>query len=295
MKKIVITLLAILLVNTIYSQTKIDLNKVLWQKIQSCYSNFEDLNKEEKKNLDIIDDAKNGYLEICGTYPTCGCYCSAVVAAYKDTNNNYTFLQTNEETCNWVKSVSSNKEIASILPENFGFNSFSSAQIIPFLKNPAFYLNFTIPREGTDTKVTPELIPLGLNVDKKSAWVFNYDQNNASPKSISTIKNIVNSIKNDETLDHLILGTLDSISTNDLKIIKTNIADKNFSNTKELSSLLEELKSIYQSYLSIKHSYIILGWDKEKAAFFIKEKGDKPKTITFKNFLLHTNYWEPIC
>lgn len=295
MKKIVITFLAILLANTIYSQTKIDLNKALWQKAQSCYSNFEDLNKEEKKNLDIIDDTKNGYLEICGIYPTCGCYCSTIVSAYKDTNNNYTFIQTNEETCNWVKSVSSNKEIASILPENFGFNSFSSAQIIPFLKNPAFYLNFIIPRKGTDTKVTPELIPFGLNIKQKSAWVYSYSQNKAEPKSISDIKKIVTSIENNETITYLISEAIDSISPKDLKVIKTSIANKAFSSTKELSAIFTELKNIYNTYLTIQHSYIILGWNKEKGSFFIKEKGDKPKTITFKNFLLHANYWEPIC
>ncbi|WBU89786.1 hypothetical protein [Cellulophaga omnivescoria] len=295
MKKYVFTICFLVLSNCIWAQEHKELKNLLWENVESCFSNFKNLNKKDKNNLEIIEDTKNGYLEVCGTYPTCGCYCSAVVAVFKDANKNYTLLKTNENVCSWTKNVSSDKEMEQILPNNFGFSTFSSSQIIPFLKHPAYYLNFKIPIKGTDIKVTPELIPLGLNVNKNSAWVYGYSQNNATPKSISNLKKIVSSISNSKTIDYLISGNIDSIAKQDLKIINTSITDNDFSSSKELAGIFEELKNIYQAYVNIQHNYIILGWDKEKAAFFIKEKGDKPETITFKNFLLHANYWEPIC
>lgn len=296
MKKIVFSICCVILFsNAILAQENNELKKLLWENVESCFSNFNDLDEKDKNNLEIIEDTKNRYLEVCGTYPTCGCYCSAKVAAYKDDKNNYTLLQTNENDCSWTKNVKINQELNQVLPKGFGFNSFSSTQIIPFLKNPAFYLNFTIPIKGTDTKVTPELIPFGLNAKQKSAWVYSYSQNKAEPKSISDIKKIVTGIENNETITYLISGAIDSISPKDLKVIKTSITNKAFSSTKELSAIFTELKNIYNTYLTIEHSYIILGWNKEKGSFFIKEKGDKPKAINFKNFLLHANYWEPIC
>ena len=295
MKKYIFLFVFLIFNCTTYAQTKSPLSKLLWENVETCFSNFRDLDEEDKKGLEIIDDTKNGYLEVCGTYPTCGCYCSSYAGAYKDLNNNYTILQSNEVPCNWTKSTSSNKELATILPNHFGLRTFSSAQIIPQLANPAFYFNFTIPRKGTDTRVNIELIPFGLNIKGTGAWLYSYNENLGKPKSITSIQSIANSIKDDKTLDYLISGSLDSIAPIDLKIIKANSTTDNISSTKELGKTLEELKKIYTAYLTIEHAYIILSWDKENAVFIIKEKGEKPASKSFKTFLLQGSYWAAMC
>jgi hypothetical protein len=40
---------------------------------------------------------------------------------------------------------------------------------------------------------------------------------------------------------------------------------------------------------------VLLGWDKTKSRFYIKEKKNKVPTISFMDFLMNCKYWGPAC
>jgi hypothetical protein len=45
---------------------------LLWKFVDPCYSLLEDMDGDGKVDGDIVDDTKNGYLSVSGSYPTCG-------------------------------------------------------------------------------------------------------------------------------------------------------------------------------------------------------------------------------
>ena len=68
------------------------LSQQLWDQVQACYSNFEDMDEDGKPDFTAVDDSRNGYLQISGDWPTCGCGCTSTVAAFKNHSGKYTFL-----------------------------------------------------------------------------------------------------------------------------------------------------------------------------------------------------------
>lgn len=146
------------------------LSQQLWDQVQDCYNHFEDMDDDGKPDYDGIDDSRNGYLKISGSWPTCGCGCATTVAAFKDNAGKYTFLKKSESNCNWEHIISSNRPMEEILPEGFGIKSFITNEEIPSVENAIFYYDMEIPQFGTDTKISIYLIPFGLVMKSKKYW-----------------------------------------------------------------------------------------------------------------------------
>ena len=91
--KFLIRLLFMLIPIIGMGQNKNTLSKMLWDRVGVCFSNFEDMDEDGSPDFDKIDDSKNGYLKISGSFPTCGCTCASAVAAYKNAAGSYTALR----------------------------------------------------------------------------------------------------------------------------------------------------------------------------------------------------------
>jgi len=89
---------------------------------------FEDGDEDGKVDYDkIIDDSINGYLKVSGSFPTCGCYCSNTIGAYKTHSDKYTFVKKSVWGCSWKKEITSNDSLSKIFPINFETNGFFQA------------------------------------------------------------------------------------------------------------------------------------------------------------------------
>ncbi len=282
-----------------FGQTQKTLRDLLWASVNPCYSMFEDVNEDGTPDFDKIDDSKNGYLKISGSWPTCGCTCSSTAAGYQNNDGSYTILQASEFTCSWEKKITSNRELKDILPEDFGINSFSSGTQNKDFNYPIFFINFNIPQYGTDTKVSIELVPFGLRAEGKDLYCFDYkeeaERNNL--KFINEIKNISESIKDSKTLDYLLSGEFDKIVAQDNDILQKTIGEskEGFISYKEIQNQFKVLKKIYDIYSTLEYKEITLGWDRKNSRFNIKEKGKKMEKLSFKDFLINSKYWTPIC
>lgn len=282
-----------------YGQTTNSLSKILWSRVQTCYSMFEDMDDDGIPDFESIDDSKNGYLKISGGWPTCGCSCSSTVGAYKNEAGRYIILQSDKALCSWERKVSSNTDLKEILPDDFGINSFISGEISEKFANPIFLVDFEIPRIGTDTKLTIELVPFGLRPDGNELLCFEYKEkeryNNC--KSIHRIGDIAEDIQEIGTLDYLLTGDFDKISQADNVVIEKAIGDDDsrFQSKEEIQQYLRELKKAYKVYILIESTELTLGWNRQDSRFFIKEKGNKPNRLTFKDFLIKNKYWGPVC
>ncbi len=285
---------------SVYAQDNQTLSERLWQQVDTCYSSFEDEDKDGKIDYDeLIDDSSNGYLKVVGGGAPCGCTCDNSVGAYKDNNSNYVFIKRSAWVCTWGISISSSKSLKKIFPFDFEAEGFFSKSLDDNAKHATFYIDVEIPRSGTDTKVSIELIPFGLNIEHKGKIELGHygEEGGSNHKLLSQISRIANKIKNEDILKLLLDKEFGKISDLDMKLIHKVIGERSsiFKNKEALVHSLQELKDKYDLYMKIEHQWLILGWDREKAAFYIKEKGERPKVITFKEFLKDKRYWSPLC
>ncbi|MGM0581596.1 MAG: hypothetical protein ACQETL_12990 [Bacteroidota bacterium] len=294
-KLIILLLLPILT----FGQSTETLSDLLWNSVNSCYSRFEDMNDDGIPEFDKIDDAANGFLQISGSWPTCGCSCKATVGAYKNDKGEYTTLQSEDFLCSWRRKISSNKSLEDILPRGFGLQSFTSKDITEQIDYPIFFIDFEIPRIGTETKAKIELVPFGLKPDGNKLHCFEYMEKPTyeNCKSEYRIKDISKDINEPTTLDFLIKGEFNQISKADYEVIEDAIGndDSRFSSIKEIQNTLINLQEIYSIYSVLESTEIILGWDRHTSNFYIKEKIEKNEDLTFQEFLIKNKYWGASC
>ncbi|MFN3136123.1 MAG: hypothetical protein ACE37L_00440 [Allomuricauda sp.] len=283
------------------------LSHQLWERVKDCQVLLDDTDNGEKLDFNKIDDSKNGYLKIWGSYPTCGCTCSSTVGAYRDSKGGYTFLQKEESSCDWRKSISSNKGLAEILPDSFDIHVFTKSPSLIKSKYAIFFLDVEIPRFGTDTKFTLNLIPFGILKPEENSWItYNYsehnpeeEKNSIAPQFIQDVQRMVIKITDDSTLIHVLNKDYDSINPNDKKYIEQNVLGKDSSNRiKSLDKLTETLillKNAYDVYSELDFMSVMMKWNKEKGRFEIKSKSNRPKTVSFKEFILESEFWVPVC
>jgi hypothetical protein len=219
------------------------------------------------------------------------------VGAYKDIKGVYTFLQTDTWSCEQTESFNASRPMELVLPENFGLQMF-----IPGYTNSGkseravFYLKVEIPRYGTDTKVSLELVPFGINMISSNPIVYEFNTHDANFRYTS-ISNMVQELKNTETLDYLLKGSYESIHSTDKTIVKEIIGDDfgDFESMNEITEYLKEMHRAFELYLKITTRDMVLSWDKTKSRFYVKEKKTKVPPVSFLEFITNCNYWGPAC
>jgi hypothetical protein len=281
------------------SQTAKPLSEILWNRVNKCYSMFEDMDDDGIPDFYKIDDSKNGYLKIWGGWPTCGCSCTSIIGAYKNSSGEFDILQFDEVICSWEKKISSNKALIEILPDGFGINSFILKELQEYTDNPIFFVSIEIPHLSTDTKIKLELIPFGLRPEGKGLLCYEYKELEgfSNCKSLLNIEDIAKNCQDNKTLDYIMNGEFEKISQIDNAVVFKEIGNdySSFKSKEELQYSLIELHQIYKSYQLLEATEIMLGWDRQTSRFFIKEKSGKPENLSFKEFLINNEYWSPMC
>lgn len=280
-------------------QSKNNLKEQLWARIQSI-SDYTDSNSIGgiKDLITVIDDTNNGYLKVSGEFPPCGCLTSETVAAFKDINGNYTFLEEETNACNWRYSILSNKKIATILPTDFSIDNFIPNLKQDTTKQALFFLNFNIPRYGTVTKVILEFIPLGMTIKSDTPLVYHISEyaKNTTLKELKNMHQLVLKLS-DEGIDLISQCNNKNLSTKDLNTL--NQYQKNHTkNSLELfRNHLNHLKKMYDLYRQIEYKSILLKWDKTTAKFHSIEKEKLVKKMSFHQFVRSSllKYWSANC
>lgn len=291
-----ILILIVIIPSIGFGQTPKTLSEILWSRVNNCYSMFEDWDDDGVPEFDKIDDSKNGYLKISGSWPTCGCSCSSEVGAYKNGNREYIILQSDRVECSWERKVSSNKDLKSVLPLNFGINQFTSEEIDWKNDYSIFYVDVEIPRIGTDTKVRIELVPFGLLPQGENPICFEYKQEKPN-KSLHGIRNVAKEMSDENTINYLLEGSFEKISSEDNQLISKEIGtdDSRFKSIAEIQEYLLHLKTVYDIYSGLKTNELIFGWNRNESRFFIKEEGERLPQISFVEFLIDNKYWSWMC
>ena len=282
-----------------YGQKTDGLSKLLWNEVENCYSMLEDIDEDGKIDIDeLVDDSKNGYLKLSGSWPTCGCSCTNTVGAYKGADGKYTLLKKEEWGCSWKHQITSNKSLADVLPEDFGAHSFMTENRVFETEFAHFYLDIDIPQVGTATKVSIKLIPFGISAKSDDVMTTHYsEESSPTRKVLYRFGELAQKIEEDSTLESIAGGEFDKLSVKDLQWVDALIGEDYgaFLSREALAKELSELKKIYEIYSSIAHEFLILSWNREKNRFQIKENGGAPESMTFQKFLQSNEFWGPVC
>ncbi len=295
------TLIILFISVNIFGQSKHSLSKQLWERVQNCYSQFEDNDGDGKLDkVEIIDDVDNGFLKISGAIGTCGCHCNKTIAAFKDKGGNYTFLEQETSDCSWLHQVSSSRNLVGILPKNFGIQSFIPNLKDTLSKEALFYLDFNIPQHGTAIEVSLKIIPIGMHIKSDSLLVYRISEDDvtAHVQELNVIPELLTTLSS-KSMNLILNNQMDKLCKQDINLIKTKLKKNNKELTLDsFGEQLRILKNIYNLYVSIEHKSILLKWDKEKTKFYIDKKGEAVKPITFIKFLLDKDilkYWMATC
>ncbi len=269
------------------------LKKALWREVEDCNSNFKFEDALDMR--ETIDDTKNGYLSIWGDYPTCGCACSSTVGAYKDQYGFYTFLKKSTGSCEYKHHIASNRLLSEVLPEGLGIKTFiPNADKLPASDIAMFTLDAEIPRKGTDTKVSIKTLPLGMSYPSKEPFVY------YSLKNSGNLFGVLITLAKDEKYREL-LGKLEhkkitDLSNDEQAVIK-ELQNQYAAETplEKIQDNINEVKLIYDYYAQIEYNSLLLGWDRQRARFYIKKKYKAKQKMSFVEFLQKNRYWVPGC
>jgi hypothetical protein len=132
----ILSMLLIIASNTSWLSAQ-SLQKQLWTQVKSCYDNFEDIDDDGKIDAEVINDPVNGYLQVEGSWPACGCGCKNTTAAYRKSDSSYVLLSYESWNCNFIRGISSNQPFENFMPENFGLQTFYDSSINNIKTDPA--------------------------------------------------------------------------------------------------------------------------------------------------------------
>ena len=117
----VFLMIIIFLFNTALIGQKSTLADILWEEAGGRLSNMD---ADEESRTRVVDEASKGYLQVYYEDQGCGCPIETTVAGYKETDGGYTVIKTFWDGCGLNKTLSSNKELSNVLPEEFGLHTF---------------------------------------------------------------------------------------------------------------------------------------------------------------------------
>jgi hypothetical protein len=123
-----------------------------------CRDNFD---RESLAKAEQINDVRNGYMSIAGSYPTCGCTCESTASAFKTDKGRYKFLAYSEASCAWASDLNGT-DWKDVLPKNI--RSEFGIGLGSYEGDAVFYLKAKLPRKGTTVELTLGLMPFGQNM-----------------------------------------------------------------------------------------------------------------------------------
>ena len=297
----VFLMIIIFLFNTALIGQKSTLADILWEEAGGRLSNMD---ADEESRTRVVDEASEGYLQVYYEDQGCGCPIETTVAGYKEIDGGYTVLKTFWDGCGWRKTLSSNKNLNSILPEEFGLHTFlpKSKETEYQITSAVFYLEAEIPRKGTETQLNLSYIPFGIHMAPKD-HILTYQYKQVSEHGgtnfmySGALQSMFQKISHENTLECILERTIDDITPEDKKIVEKMYGeDKTYRGIDELAAQIHQLKTIYQISKDVEFKSVILGWNRDEARFYIKEKikNDVPE-LSFLEFVQQLPFLMAVC
>ena len=137
-----------------------------------------------------------------------------------------------------------------------------------------------------------------MRIDCKGLLAYEYAEAEGASncRMLFRIREIAERL-DDKHLETLVAGRMELLPPEASSVVMSAIGDdpSRFKSVEELSGHLGQLRRIYDLYCRIEHQWVILGWEREKSTFFIRDKGPAISPPSFREFLLREQFWSPAC
>ena len=243
----------------------------------------------------FIYDPENGFLHVDSGPIHDGCGCTNVItAAAYGRSDDYVVIERHTGSCGPDIEMRASVPLEKLLPPEIVPEFFYQPGETPDRTRAYFYLDLEIPRESTDTRLT--LKPSFIN-DVPGSWA----SLSFSPLSEESHghyfwdKMFIESKTDWDMYRHSYLApNRASIDFWSPAVIFHDHAGKPALSPEQTDQVFTHLLNFYKEYRKLKYQSIILGWDRDKGKFFIKEKIEVPPK-TFLDFLRGLPYYSPSC
>lgn len=272
---------------------------MLWKQVDSCYSQLKD-EEAESSDAEIVEDTRNGYLSVSGSYPACGCACSNTAAAYKKANGDYLYFGNESWSCSLSYRVYASEPLESILPEGFGFDSFMDepAETIP---DGLFYIRSMIPRKGTDTTIVISETPFGMVKGCDSALCYDLSGDSwQTSTGMHELRSLLDESADEKLIDKLLDGRFRALLPAEVELIGAALGESSCSRegcpiATKLHEYLKIIHRKYSVYKKLKYKEIVLGWDKKAGRFIVKNRIKIVNHQSFYQFLTSGEFLAVMC
>lgn len=280
--------------------TPANLRDHLLSRVKTCQTMIGNAAPENADGrMDIIDDVANGYVQVSAEWPPCGCNCKVTAAAFKSSDGSYTIMHMEEWGCSWTRRVAAYPPLHVIFPEDLTIAAFIPPADGETGDGTAwFYLDAGLPRVGTDVKLTIRTIPFGMRMESQGLLAYGYAEADGASNCtmLFRIRDMAEHL-DEAALETVMAGRLDLLSPEAGAAVRSVIGDdaSRFRSVEDLSGHLKRLWRIYDLYCRIEHEWVVLAWEREKATFYIRDRGPAVTPPSFREFLLREQYWSPEC
>ena len=230
-----------------------------------CLENF-----DESEEAKIINDFKNGYREVSGNFPTCGCFCKSAATYFVGKDRRKLFLSTFFESCDQIFSFKSSTPFLDLLPAEFSLKSFLQESSGKQDKESYFFIKVELPRKGTDLILELEFLQAGKKKECPRYLCFD-NSSSELPSEFMNRPEIIRTAKTEKEL---------------LQFIGSK---------HEKAQVIEHLKMLYQSSKQVKYKRVILKWDKKQFKFKVKKKVPAEPYKDFLDFSRKVPFFTPAC
>jgi hypothetical protein len=247
------------------------------------------LTTEETLDADTyVFEPANGYAEVRGVYPTCGCECEATAAAYRCTDGSYRYLSREAWSCDYRRGLTGS-DWGRVLPNDL------RAQLLPGLPSGeatgVVVLDAVLPRKGTTTTLQVRLIPIGLDQPCPGRVCDRTAPQQAKVTYMGGGGELVNRMIQAEVsqadLKALARGGPSAVSK--AGQARTASLDSKGIGEAELAEAQAYLVKALKQWSWVKQvtmSEVVLQWDRDKAVFTVdKEKSTPAPWGTFLDYL----------
>ncbi|MBK8011256.1 MAG: hypothetical protein IPK13_07885 [Deltaproteobacteria bacterium] len=242
----------------------------------------------------LVEEPKNGYLHVEGSYPTCGCGCSVTVGAYRRTSGAHVMLKREEWTCEQAIGLSASVPLSSILPMGVGLATFGAKP--PASDEARFFLDVEIPRHGTKTVLLLRMLPFGVRATcAHGLCVDMLDRDNTRRDSLELVWKLVHATSDPAVLEAFMNQGV--VSPEWMREV-ASMLDHHIKTVDDLRKELLALRRTYEIYQSLATTRVTLSWNRVASRFDVANKKAQPSPPprrTFLEFLKESHFWQPVC
>jgi len=265
--------------------------------VAGCYEAVTDTDELSPERW--IFEPANGYAEVYGAYPACGCTCSSTTAAFRVGDGSYRMLSRTAWKCSWAKGLVGD-DWDNVLPPDL------RETLLPGQSKDAgvgvVSLDVRLPRKGTDTVLEVNLIPMGLDLPCPGRVCHYQTDREGSRGSFyaqaDLVKKLMEGGLRSDALVALAKDGPSALSEPSQALVQRVMGEASdpVVALAGVRLFLGQAWERWEVVRTLTAQELLLRWDRERGVFVVVPEGTRPpKLKAFEDYLQAVGTYSPMC